>query len=183
MRRLRNPSLSRPRTSVPSALRHRSNPLGGEFARRNRLRSPPLRNRGAQLIRLARDGGRQRYGLQRPGAHPGEHFCYQVRAVRAGMSTTTYSEFSNIACTTAAPVAIVNFEAVFAGGAHTCALASVPGAAYCWGRGESGQLGVPAPPSTCLTDGGFFPCASSRSRLGVDSPLRSLPGAARTRAP
>jgi hypothetical protein len=45
-----------------------------------------------------------------------EHFCYQVRAVREGTSTTSYSEFSNIACTTAAPVAIVSFEAVFAGG-------------------------------------------------------------------
>jgi len=84
-----------------------------------------------------------------------EHFCYQVRAVLEGASTTTYSDFSNIACTTAAPVA---FGAVFAGGAHTCALTSV-GAAYCWGRGESGQLGVPPPPSTCLTDGGPFSCS------------------------
>jgi hypothetical protein len=49
---------------------------------------------------------------------PDEHFCYQVRAVRVDMSATTYSEFSNIACTTAAPVAIVSFEGVFAGGSH-----------------------------------------------------------------
>ena len=42
-----------------------------------------------------------------------EHFCYQVRAVRGGTSTATYSDFSNIACTTAAPVA---FGAVFAEG-------------------------------------------------------------------
>jgi len=93
------------------------------------------------------------------GLTPGEHFCYEVRAVHVGPSTTTYSAFSNIACTTAVTPAIVGFEAVFAGGAHTCALASVPGAAYCWGRGESGQLGVPVPSSTCLTDGGFFPCS------------------------
>ena len=86
-----------------------------------------------------------------------EHFCYQVRAVREGTSTTTYSDFSNIACTTAAPVAR-DFGAVFAGGAHTCALTSV-GAAYCWGRGESGQLGVPPPSSTCLTDAGPFSCS------------------------
>jgi alpha-tubulin suppressor-like RCC1 family protein len=92
------------------------------------------------------------------GLTPDEHFCYRVRAVCEGTSTTTYSDFSNIACTTAAPVAIVSFEAVFAGGAHTCALTSA-GAAYCWGRGESGQLGMPPPPSTCLTDGGFFSCS------------------------
>jgi alpha-tubulin suppressor-like RCC1 family protein len=93
------------------------------------------------------------------GLTPGEHFCYRVRAVRVSMSTATYSGFSNIACTTAAPVAIVSLEAVYAGGAHTCALASVPGAAYCWGRGESGQLGVPAPPSTCYTGTEFFSCS------------------------
>jgi alpha-tubulin suppressor-like RCC1 family protein len=86
----------------------------------------------------------------------GEHFCYQVRAVRM----TTFSEFSNIACTLAAAAPIVSFEAIFAGGAHTCALTSVPGAAYCWGRGESGQLGVPAPPSTCLAaNDQFFACS------------------------
>jgi len=32
------------------------------------------------------------------------------------------------------------------------------GAAYCWGRGESGQLGVPPPTSTCPFDGGPLPC-------------------------
>jgi hypothetical protein len=111
-----------------------------------------------------------------------EHFCYQVRAVREGTSTTSYSEFSNIACTTAAPVAIVSFEAVFAGGAHTSALTSV-GAAYCWGRGESGQLGVPPAPSTCLTDGGPFSCSMVPVQVGGWTHLReACRGAVRTPA-
>jgi alpha-tubulin suppressor-like RCC1 family protein len=107
----------------------------------------------------------------------GEHFCYQVRAVRERTNTTTYSDFSNIACTTAAPVAIVSFEAVFTGGAHTCALTSV-GEAYCWGRGESGQLGVSPPPSTCLTDGGVFSCSMVPVPVGGGLTFEKLAGGA-----
>src|SRR5262245_32075492 len=111
------------------------------------------------------------------GLTPGQHFCYQVRAVREGR-TTTQSDFSNIACTTAAPPAIVSFEAVFAGGAHTCALTSVPGAAYCWGRGESGQLGVPAPPSTCFTGTEFFSCSMVPVPVGGGLTFVTLAGGA-----
>lgn len=89
---------------------------------------------------------------------PGGLYCYQVRAVRTGANETTVSQFSNTACATAAVPAIVAFASVAAGGAHTCAL-DPGGAAYCWGRGESGQLGVPSPPSTCLTDAGLAPCS------------------------
>jgi alpha-tubulin suppressor-like RCC1 family protein len=42
------------------------------------------------------------------------------------------------------------FASVTAGGAHSCAL-TTNGVAYCWGRGESGQLGVPPPVTTCLS--------------------------------
>jgi len=112
------------------------------------------------------------------GLTPSDHFCYQVRAVRVITSATTYSAFSNIACTSAASAAIVSFENVFAGGAHTCALASVAGAAYCWGRGESGQLGVPAPPSTCLTDGGFFSCSMVPVPVGGGLTFETLAGGA-----
>jgi alpha-tubulin suppressor-like RCC1 family protein len=60
-----------------------------------------------------------------------------------------------------APVSVVTsftFSSVVTGGAHSCAL-TTDGAALCWGRGESGQLGV-APPSTiCALDAGNFPCS------------------------
>ena len=55
-------------------------------------------------------------------------------------------------------VSVLTFESVAAGGAHTCAL-TPSGAAYCWGRGESGQLGVPVPTATCTTDAGPRPCS------------------------
>jgi len=44
------------------------------------------------------------------------------------------------------------------GGAHTCTL-TTSGSAFCWGRGESGQLGVPVPTTTCQLDTGPFPCS------------------------
>jgi alpha-tubulin suppressor-like RCC1 family protein len=48
------------------------------------------------------------------------------------------------------------FASVTSGGAHTCGLTG-NGIAYCWGRGEIGQLGVPAPVTTCLSDA-TYPC-------------------------
>ena len=54
-------------------------------------------------------------------------------------------------------VTTITFADVAAGGAHTCGL-TPSGAAYCWGRGESGQLGI-APPSGRCDLGTPFPCS------------------------
>ena len=59
--------------------------------------------------------------------------------------------------TAAVTVVALAFASVAAGGAHTCALTS-SGAAYCWGRGESGQLGIASPSGLCPIDDQVFPC-------------------------
>lgn len=82
-----------------------------------------------------------------------------VSALRAGSATieaTSEGQTGNAAVSVASVPARI-FVAVAAGGAHTCAL-TAEGAAYCWGRGESGQLGAPAPAS-CALDAGVYPCA------------------------
>ena len=48
------------------------------------------------------------------------------------------------------------FSSVATGGGHTCAL-TTSGATHCWGRGEAGQLGMPAPQTLCLFE--TNPCA------------------------
>ena len=83
-----------------------------------------------------------------------------VTAVGSGAAniTATTEGITGTAAVTVSPrVAAAAFASMTAGGAHTCALTS-SGSAYCWGRAESGQLGVPTPSTICLPDQGGFPC-------------------------
>jgi alpha-tubulin suppressor-like RCC1 family protein len=86
-----------------------------------------------------------------------------VSGISQGPATITASAEGRTG-NAAATVSVVTFTSVVAGGAHTCALTTT-GAAYCWGRGESGQLGIALPSITCPTDAGPFPC--SRTPVAV----------------
>jgi alpha-tubulin suppressor-like RCC1 family protein len=82
-----------------------------------------------------------------------------VTGVAAGAATITATiegkvGVASVTVSPSFPDAI--FSAVTAGGAHTCGL-TVSGQTNCWGRGESGQLGVAPPVTTCLGDQAF-PC-------------------------
>jgi alpha-tubulin suppressor-like RCC1 family protein len=79
-----------------------------------------------------------------------------VTGVSDGSTTITASVEGKSGTATVSVIAEI-FTSVAAGGAHTCAL-TISGLAFCWGRGESGQLGIPVPTLTCPTDGGPFPC-------------------------
>ncbi len=80
-------------------------------------------------------------------------------ALGAGAATITATSEGQegTASVSVAPIPIRTFVTVATGGAHSCAL-TLAGAAYCWGRDESGQLGAPGP-SSCTLDAGVFPCA------------------------
>jgi alpha-tubulin suppressor-like RCC1 family protein len=83
-----------------------------------------------------------------------------VTAVGAGAAniTATVDGKAGIASVAVSPrFPPAAFASVTAGGAHTCGL-TASGTAYCWGRDESGQLGVPAPLTLCLPEEGGFPC-------------------------
>lgn len=75
-----------------------------------------------------------------------------VTAMAAGavnISATIEGKVGTATVTVSPHFATATFASVTAGGAHTCGLTS-SGVAYCWGRDESGQLGVPPPVTTCL---------------------------------
>jgi alpha-tubulin suppressor-like RCC1 family protein len=82
-----------------------------------------------------------------------------VSALSTGSATieATSEGQTGQATVSVGPMTPLTFVALATGGAHTCAL-TADGSAYCWGRGESGQLGAPAP-SSCTLDAGVFACA------------------------
>jgi alpha-tubulin suppressor-like RCC1 family protein len=93
-----------------------------------------------------------------------------------GLGTTTITATSEGKSGTAVvSISVVAFGAAAAGGAHTCAL-TTDGATYCWGRGETGQLGIPVPTITCTTDAGPFPCSMAPVRVSGDISFTQLTG-------
>jgi alpha-tubulin suppressor-like RCC1 family protein len=94
----------------------------------------------------------------------------EVAAVGAGAVTISATAEGE---TGSASVAVnesisAQFTHVATGIAHSCAI-TADGAAYCWGRGESGQLGIAPPATSCDIDGISFPC--SQVPIKVDSDL------------
>lgn len=82
-----------------------------------------------------------------------------VTAVGAGSATiTASSEGKSGSATVTVSIVSLRSASLATGGAHTCAL-TTGGSAFCWGRGESGQLGIAVPTTTCELQTGPFPCS------------------------
>jgi alpha-tubulin suppressor-like RCC1 family protein len=83
-----------------------------------------------------------------------------VKALSTG-TTTIVATLGDKSDSASLSVVTVQFASFTAGGAHTCGL-TADGIAWCWGRGESGQLGVLLSdlPTVCTFDEGGLPCVS-----------------------
>jgi hypothetical protein len=79
-----------------------------------------------------------------------------LAAVGEGAATITATADGKSGTATVT-VSTVTFASVATGEAHSCAL-TTSGAAYCWGRGEYGQLGA-TPSGSCAIDGVTYACS------------------------
>lgn len=75
----------------------------------------------------------------------------------ATITATAQGKSGTAAVTVVSPISVA-FASVTTGGAHTCGL-TASGAAYCWGRGEAGQVGIATPASVCPISGRNYPCS------------------------
>jgi alpha-tubulin suppressor-like RCC1 family protein len=101
-----------------------------------------------------------------------------VTANAAGSATITATSEgkSGDSAITVVTGASVAYTAVVTGGAHSCALTE-NGSAYCWGRGESGQLGVSPPSTSCvLDDGNSWACSLVPVAVSGGRAFESLTG-------
>ena len=100
-----------------------------------------------------------------------------VTGLAAGSATITATVGGVVgtAVVTVSPsFAAAPLTSVSAGGAHTCAL-TASGAAYCWGKGDVGQLGVAPPATTCFAYFDFtWPCSLAALPVEGNPAFRQL---------
>jgi alpha-tubulin suppressor-like RCC1 family protein len=81
----------------------------------------------------------------------GTAFCWGSGSAELGSSAQLTTDSTSAVSFVRVP-GDQTFNEIASGARHSCAIAQVGGAAYCWGFNSHGQLGIDAPDSTCLFD-------------------------------